>query len=143
MEIMMFQEEGHVHMEYNLGTESIIISDQTRKFNNGVYHTVRYNTQGRTDSSPGPTNIIEKTIFTVCNSIQKRGSILCIFVVYFQKEFAVSFFSIFKILFAAVLLRNVRYFIINSIMLLYPAQQACSVWDSCFFFSFLYLITVC
>ena len=72
-----------MHTEYNLGTESIIISDQTRKFNDGVYHTVRYNTQGRTDSSPGPTNIIEKTIFTVSNSIQKRGSILCIFVVYF------------------------------------------------------------
>ena len=37
-------------MEYNLGTESIIISDQTRKFNDGVYHTVRYNTHyTRTD----------------------------------------------------------------------------------------------
>ena len=79
-----------MHMEYNLGTESIIISDQTRKFNDGVYHTVRYNTQhitqGRTDSSPGPTNIIEKTIFTVSNSIQKRGSILCILSYIFSKS---------------------------------------------------------
>jgi hypothetical protein len=29
-------------MEYNLGTESITIADQTRRFNDGVYHTVRY-----------------------------------------------------------------------------------------------------
>lgn len=39
-------EDGHVFLEYNLGTESISISEQSRKFNDGVYHTVRFSRSG-------------------------------------------------------------------------------------------------
>ena len=36
------QEKGYVIVEYNLGTESIIIADKATTFNDGEYHVARY-----------------------------------------------------------------------------------------------------
>ena len=58
-------------------TESIIISDQTRKFNDGVYHTVRYtvHTQRASSSQTRPeSSMMEST--TLSGTIHKDGRTL-------------------------------------------------------------------
>jgi len=42
----VYLDNGHVIAEYNLGTESIILADNTKKFNDGNYHVLRFNRVG-------------------------------------------------------------------------------------------------